>query len=190
MPRQPYISKAKITIDSHKHDDQIKSIEEAQHEAVRLDYMDAKNADIKEARYEVEDKFDDLDNETVQNKDSYQVGRIDLSFPETVEEFKDSIHCYPPSYYTISAKERLLLLYAENFRHQFVINNSKRRPLVLALPNECNVQKFVCTTIRPTSFLHRPLIRNAEECASFVADFIIYEPLDDMMSFVSTLYLF
>ncbi|KNC23965.1 Coiled-coil domain-containing protein lobo, partial [Lucilia cuprina] len=142
-----------------------------------------------------EDKFDDLNIKTVQNKYSHQVGRIDLSFPETVEEFKDSIHCHPPSYYTISAKERLLLLHAENFRHQFVINNSNRRPLVLALPNECNVQvsilsdlkKFVCATIRPTSFLHKPLIRNAEECASFVADFIIYEPLDDMMSFRFTI---
>ncbi|XP_037813549.1 coiled-coil domain-containing protein lobo [Lucilia sericata] len=183
MPRQPYISKAKIKIDPHKHDDQIKSIEEAHQETARLAEMEAENADIEEASYEEEEELEDLKIETVQNEDSRQVGRIDLSFPETVEEFKDSIHCYPPSYYTLSAKERLLLLYAENFRHQFVINNSNRRPLVLALPNECNVQKFVCTTIRPSSFLHKPLIRNAEECASFVADFIIYEPLDDMMSF-------
>ncbi|XP_046804386.1 coiled-coil domain-containing protein lobo-like [Lucilia cuprina] len=51
------------------------------------------------------------------------------------------------------------------------------------------MNKFVCATIRPTSFLHKPLIRNAEECASIVADFIIYEPLDDMMSFVLKLLL-
>ncbi|KAL9897654.1 coiled-coil domain-containing protein lost boys [Glossina fuscipes fuscipes] len=134
-----------------------------------------------------EEEDEEYFEELLGNEDSTIVGRIDLAFPETIDEFADSELCYPPSYYTLSPKERLLLLYAENFRHQFIINNPNRRPLVLALPNECKVQKFVSTTIRPTAFLHVPLIRNAEECAKFVADFIIYEPLEDMMSFPTRL---
>lgn len=67
-------------------------------------------------------------------------GTIDITFPETIEEFHDSAQCYPRSYYTVSTKERLLLLYAENFRRQFVLTHPRRRAMVLALPNECNVQ--------------------------------------------------
>ncbi|KAM7359690.1 coiled-coil domain-containing protein lost boys [Cochliomyia hominivorax] len=179
-----YISKAKIKIDLHKYDDELKAIEKAH----RVEEIEAE-CDEEEYSYKEgdEEDFDGLDFQPIQAEDSFNVGRIDLSFPETIEEFQDSVECYPPSYYTLSAKERVLLLYAENFRNQFVIRNSKRRPLVLAVPNECKVQKFVCTTIRPTAFLYTPLIRNAEECASFVADFIVYEPLDDMMSFPTRL---
>ncbi|KAI9578207.1 hypothetical protein GQX74_015093 [Glossina fuscipes] len=174
---QPFVS----TIDPNKHADALKEIEIRHAEDARMAELAAEEALEEECEEEEDEEYFE---ELLGNEDSTIVGRIDLAFPETIDEFADSELCYPPSYYTLSPKERLLLLYAENFRHQFIINNPNRRPLVLALPNECKVQKFVSTTIRPTAFLHVPLIRNAEECAKFVADFIIYEPLEDMMSFI------
>ncbi|XP_055851877.1 coiled-coil domain-containing protein lobo [Episyrphus balteatus] len=109
---------------------------------------------------------------------SYDDGRIDLAYPEHLE-FKSSSECYPRSYYTLSGKERLLLLFAENFRRQFNSSYPNRRPLLLATKNECNVQKLVCTTIRPTAFLFPSLISSLEGCAEFVADFIEYQPLEN-----------
>lgn len=135
--RRPYVSKAKIKIDPHKHDEQIKAIEEARRAEAALAEMEA---ECEEEEYGEESYEGEEEEIHFESEDPFQVGRIDISFPETTEEFKDSDQCYQPSYYTLSPKERLLLLYAENFRHQFVINNCKRRPLVLALPNECNVQ--------------------------------------------------
>lgn len=135
--RHPFVSKAKIKIDPHKHDEQIKAIEESHQLDEALIEMEA---DCEEEEYYGEDCEDEEEEIHYESEDPFQIGRIDISFPETIEEYKDSDQCYPISYYTLSPKERLLLLYAENFRHQFVINNCKRRPLVLALPNECNIQ--------------------------------------------------
>lgn len=136
-----YTSKAKIKIDPHKHDNLIKAIEDAHREADRLAEFEAENECGEEDLISgEEEELAEYETESTLLEDPFQIGRIDLSFPETIDEFKDSVHCYPPSYYTLSPKERLLLLYAENFRHQFVVQNTKRRPLVLAIPNECNVQ--------------------------------------------------
>lgn len=91
------------------------------------------------------------------------------------------------SYFTLSPKEKLVLVFAENFRRQYKELFPKRRPLVLAVENECHVQKFVSTTIRPTTFIEFPeLIDNWKACASFVADHIIYEPLESSTNMVST----
>uniref|UniRef100_A0A1A9W7D8 Probable deoxycytidylate deaminase n=1 Tax=Glossina brevipalpis TaxID=37001 RepID=A0A1A9W7D8_9MUSC len=173
---QPFVS----TIDPSRHAEALKQLEDRHAEEARLAEIAAEEALEEEGEEEEDEEYSE---ELMENEDAIMIGRIDMAFPETTEEFADSELCYPPSYYTLSPKERLILLYVENFRHQYIINNPNRRPLVMALPNECKVQKFVCTTIRPTAFLHVPLIRNAEECAKFVADFIIYEPLEDMMSF-------
>ncbi|XP_055904389.1 coiled-coil domain-containing protein lobo [Eupeodes corollae] len=113
--------------------------------------------------------------------DSYDDGHIDLAYPEHLE-FKSSAECYPKSYYTLSGKERLLLLFAENFKRQFTSLYPNRRPLLLAIKNECDVQKLVCTTIRPTAFLFPSLISSLEGCASFVADFIEYTPLKNLQA--------
>ncbi len=43
--------------------------------------------------------------------------------------------------------------------------------------NEYGVDKFVCSTVRPT-VLPIPELYDLYECASFLAGFIIYEPLD------------
>lgn len=48
------------------------------------------------------------------------------------------------------------------------------------------MQKFVCTTIRPTAFIFPELISSIEEIAKFVADFIQYEPLEDQINLVRT----
>uniref|UniRef100_A0A1B0GJC5 Uncharacterized protein n=1 Tax=Lutzomyia longipalpis TaxID=7200 RepID=A0A1B0GJC5_LUTLO len=106
-----------------------------------------------------------------------QIGIIDVSFPEAkdpkFEEFTD----FPPSYTTLSAKEKVILMFAENFRQQYNEKYIDRMPLILALKNECGVQKFVSTTIRPTSLHYPDLIGSWEKISSFVADHIEYEPL-------------
>ncbi|XP_013106495.1 coiled-coil domain-containing protein lobo isoform X2 [Stomoxys calcitrans] len=170
-----YSTKARIRLDPHNHYEAIRDIERRHMED------NAEEGEVEE-QLENEDNLELEDVVPSDIPDGPDIGRIDISFPETIDDFKDSELCYPPSYYTLSPKERLLLLYAENFRHQFALNNHKSRPLVLAPPNECNVQKFVCTTIRPTSFLNIDL-RSIEGIASFVADFIIYEPFDDTIHF-------
>ncbi|XP_036320532.1 coiled-coil domain-containing protein lobo-like [Rhagoletis pomonella] len=171
-----------VRSDPKKHEAELKEFEEkciAENLSVHEEVLEEPLLDVEEMReHETEDERDSVE--------PVNIGRIDLSFPETAAEFANSSLCYPPSYYTLSPKERLLLLYAENFRSQFSTLYPKRRALVLALPNECNVQKLVCTTIRPTAFFHIPLIGSENECASFVADFVEYEPLEDMMKFVSS----
>uniref|UniRef100_A0A0A1WGW2 Dynein regulatory complex subunit 7 n=1 Tax=Zeugodacus cucurbitae TaxID=28588 RepID=A0A0A1WGW2_ZEUCU len=175
-----------VRIDPKRHEAKLKEIEErhiaealaAQEEALEEELLDQE--EMCEEEDAVEEQWSDIES-------PLDVGHIDLSFTETAYEFANSPQCYPPSYYMLLPKERILLLYAENFRKQFATLYPERRPLVLALTNECNVQKFVCTTIRPTAFIHIPLIGSEIECAKFVADFIIYEPLEDMMKFPTRL---
>jgi hypothetical protein len=113
-------------------------------------------------------------------------GAISITFPENLSPHFEGRSNFPKSYYTISSKEKLLLLFAENFRRQFKEKYLMRRPLVLAPFNECNVQKFVSTTIKPTTFVMFPeLIDSWENCSSFIADYITYEPLEKPISIVS-----
>lgn len=114
-----------------------------------------------------------------------QSGMIYTCFPEGRN--KPEYDQFPESYFTLSPKEKLLLVFAENFRRQYKQLYPLRRPLVLAIENECKVQKFVSTTIRPTTFIEFPeLIDNWQACASFIADHIIYEPLENSTKIVST----
>ncbi|KAH8383937.1 hypothetical protein KR009_011374 [Drosophila setifemur] len=177
MPRvifQKY-KKWTSTLDPDRHKAKFKEIDELrQSQTTETEFWD------EEGYYEEEmGEYEESEFSLSEGEPSLNIGKIDLSFPETIEEFEDSQQCYPPSYYTLSPKERLLLLYAENFRKQLVLSHPKRRAMVLALPNECRVQKFVCTTIRPTAFIYPELISNVEEIAKFVADFVQYEPLED-----------
>uniref|UniRef100_A0A8D8Y671 Dynein regulatory complex subunit 7 n=1 Tax=Cacopsylla melanoneura TaxID=428564 RepID=A0A8D8Y671_9HEMI len=88
---------------------------------------------------------------------------------------------YPESYRKNTNKEKLLVWYCENFRRQYTMCFPERRPLVLALENECGVQKMVCTSISPSPI---PLIefKSWSGCASYVSDHIVYEPLDQPTS--------
>lgn len=110
------------------------------------------------------------------------VARISLEF---IDGDAEKYHQYPNSYYTFSARERLLLIFAENFRRRFIHSYPERKPLVLAVPNECDIQKFVSTSIRPTSFLYHEFIDCWTGPAQFVADFITYELLQNPLEFVS-----
>ncbi|XP_078089368.1 dynein regulatory complex subunit 7 [Mustelus asterias] len=84
---------------------------------------------------------------------------------------------YPTSYQENTVKEKIMLQYAENFRGQYVYMYPDRKPLFLYPLNECRVQKFVSTTLRPTLLKHEELY-NWEGCAQFVSDFLIVDSLD------------
>lgn len=114
-----------------------------------------------------------------------EFGIIYTCFPDNRD--KPEFSHFPESYFSLRPKEKLLLLFAENFRRQFKELYPKRRPLVLAIENECQVQKFVSTTIQPTTFVEFPeLIDNWQACSSFIADHILFEPLEHATRIVST----
>ncbi|XP_059610978.1 coiled-coil domain-containing protein lobo [Phlebotomus argentipes] len=106
-----------------------------------------------------------------------QIGIIDVSFPEVKNPKFEDFSDFPQSYWTLTPKEKLILMFAENFRQQHNEKHIDRMPLVLAPKNECGIQKFVSTTIRPTSLHYPDLIGSWEKISSFVADHIEYEPL-------------
>ncbi|KAL2093675.1 hypothetical protein ACEWY4_010987 [Coilia grayii] len=83
----------------------------------------------------------------------------------------------PQSYKRSSLKEKQLIALAENFWRQYTHIYPDRKPLLLCPLNECGVEKFVSTTLRPT-VLPYPVLFNWEGCANFVSDFLSLEPLD------------
>lgn len=71
---------------------------------------------------------------------SEELGLIKLCWPELSEvNFEDRTN-FPDTYLKNSNKEKLLLLYAENFRRQFCYKYPERKPLLLACDNECGMQ--------------------------------------------------
>ncbi|KAK5648480.1 hypothetical protein RI129_003372 [Pyrocoelia pectoralis] len=106
-----------------------------------------------------------------------ELGIITLCWPDVEKpNFENRIH-FPKRYVHNSDKEKLLLLYTENFRRQFDNLYPHRKPLLLACPNEVGVMKMVCTTLRPTT-LPYPEIETWEDCAAFIGDHFKYEPLE------------
>ncbi|XP_077410404.1 dynein regulatory complex subunit 7 isoform X2 [Vanacampus margaritifer] len=83
----------------------------------------------------------------------------------------------PESYRHNSLEEVRLLAIADNFQRQYRLLCPERKPLLICHINECGVQKFVSTTLRPTMTSH-PELLNWEGCASFVADFLCLNPLE------------
>jgi len=84
----------------------------------------------------------------------------------------------PTSYSQNGDEELLVLEYIENFRRQFVQLYPDRKELLLCPRNECGLEKFICTTIRPTKLEYNELY-DLEACAFFVAEHIQYEALQD-----------
>ncbi len=84
----------------------------------------------------------------------------------------------PPPYRTNSHKEELCLEYVDNFNRQFVQLFPQRKSLWLHPKNECDVTKFVCTTVRPTQLTYKELY-DLGDCSSFVSSFFEYEPLEN-----------
>ncbi|XP_028167850.1 coiled-coil domain-containing protein lobo-like [Ostrinia furnacalis] len=121
------------------------------------------------------------------NNAIYELGVVNLCWPEISEPVFETRTSFPKSYYTNSTKERLLLAYAENFRRQFSFyyKDKLRKPLLLQVPNECGLQKMVCTSIRPTKLCYADT-NTWQGIASLVADYFDYEPLTKPMLHVST----
>jgi len=83
----------------------------------------------------------------------------------------------PENYLANTNKEELCLEYVRNFNSRFVALQPKLDPLFLIARNEYGVDKFVPTGLRPT-LLPFTDVYDLAEAASFVANFLHYEPLD------------
>ncbi|CAH1791154.1 unnamed protein product [Owenia fusiformis] len=97
---------------------------------------------------------------------------IDVDNSETYD-----LENFSKSYKEISPKEKLILSFAENFRRQYVHLYRDRKPLFLNPLNECGVEKFVCTTIRPIQLPYQSLY-DWDGCGEFVADYLNFVPLE------------
>lgn len=71
---------------------------------------------------------------------NFELGLIPLCWPEIKQPVFENRTHFPENYYKNSEKEKLTLLYAENFRRQFVHQFPNRRQLILAADNELGVQ--------------------------------------------------
>ena len=81
------------------------------------------------------------------------------------------------SYHTNSTKEELCFEYIQTFLDQYKELYPKRTLPYMIAENEYGVKKFVCTTLRPTQ-MPVPELYDLHEAASFLAGYIVYEPLD------------
>ncbi|NXS95586.1 DRC7 protein, partial [Jacana jacana] len=93
----------------------------------------------------------------------------------------------PSSYKTNTLKEKKLLHIADHFLQQYTHLCPDRKPLFLHPVNECGVEKFVSTTLRPTLLPYAELY-HWDGCASFVSDYLIMEPLESPITPPSLLY--
>lgn len=105
----------------------------------------------------------------------------DIQVPDmpsiTVPQEKFDEEEFPYSYKNNVAKEILVQAYAENFRRQYVQLYRDRKPLLLCPMNECGIEKFVCTTIRPTKLPFREMY-NWDGASEFVSDYMNFVPLE------------
>ena len=88
----------------------------------------------------------------------------------------------PASYVSTTDKEDKIISYARDFDKTFTELYPHRHQLLLLPLNECGIQKFICTTVRPTQ-LHHTDLYDLDGCAQFVANFIKYETLKDRTRF-------
>ncbi|NXQ95038.1 DRC7 protein, partial [Sagittarius serpentarius] len=93
----------------------------------------------------------------------------------------------PSSYKTNSLKEKKLLHIADHFLQQYTHLCPDRKPPFLHPVNECGVEKFVSTTVRPTLLPYTELY-HWDGCASFVSDYLTMEPLKSPVTPPSSLY--
>ncbi|XP_045298851.1 dynein regulatory complex subunit 7 isoform X1 [Leopardus geoffroyi] len=115
---------------------------------------------------------------------------IEMAIPEKLSTFtKDTINIskLPLSYQSNTLKEEHLLQVADSFSRQYSHLCPDRVPLFLHPLNECDVPKFVSTTIRPT-LMPYPELYNWDSCAQFVSDFLSMVPLPDPLKPPSHLY--
>ncbi|NWY56077.1 DRC7 protein, partial [Chionis minor] len=130
---------------------------------------------------EISDNLQDLETE---------VSMEQVCVPSDVLDFDWSsidMSQLPSSYKTNSLKEKKLLRIAEHFLQQYTDLCPDRKPLFLHPVNECGVEKFVSTTVRPTLLPYTELY-HWDGCASFVSDYLTMEPLKSPIAPPSSLY--
>ena len=103
-------------------------------------------------------------------------GRLNTK-EKRVADLKKSASSAPFSYRTNSTKEELCFEYIQTFLDQYKELYPKRALPYMVAENEYGVKKFVCTSLRPTQIPFAELY-DLHECASFLAGYIVYEPLD------------
>ena len=94
-----------------------------------------------------------------------------------VKAAKDGSVPTPDPYVSNDHKESLCLEYVKDFNSNFTRLTPERPPLFLTAKNEFGVDKFVCTTVRPTQLQYREMY-DVKKCATFVAHYLDYEPLE------------
>lgn len=108
-----------------------------------------------------------------------ELGRFTITLPkmkiEPTEVFDPAD--FPESYQQNINKEKLIISFAENFHRQYVHLYRDRKPLLLSPVNELGVEKFVCTTIRPTELEFHELY-HWSGAAEFVADYLNFVSID------------
>ncbi|NXO36247.1 DRC7 protein, partial [Locustella ochotensis] len=129
----------------------------------------------------ISDSLDDVETDEAEKKAS--VASEELAFDWSSI---DTSHL-PSSYKTNSWQEKELLQLADHFFQQYTLLCPDRKPLFIHPVNECGVQKFVSTTVRPT-LLPYPDMYYWSGCASFVCDYLIMEPLKCPITPPSSLY--
>ncbi|KAH9593703.1 Dynein regulatory complex subunit 7 [Schistosoma haematobium] len=101
-----------------------------------------------------------------------------LYLPDNYDKLPESfdISTFPQSHKQNNLKESQLLEYCENFCRQYAHLCPDRTKLFLIPMNECDIQKFVCTTLSKT-YLNYPELYLWYGAAKFVADFLNFVPL-------------
>lgn len=108
--------------------------EEREPEPKPFSYIEMLDAPIRELQEPIEITPDHL------KMIAQELGLIKLCWPDLTDVTFENRTNFPESYLKNSSKEKLLLLYAENFRRQFCFKFPDRKPLFLACDNECGMQ--------------------------------------------------
>lgn len=93
-----------------------------------------------------------------------------------IQKLQESkVHCHQEN----SQYEKI----CEAIANDYVINFLKKRPemrdrVIVLATNEFGLTKCVCSTLKPT-LLPYPEVYGCHQCASFVANYLEYEPLED-----------
>ncbi|XP_012599411.3 dynein regulatory complex subunit 7 [Microcebus murinus] len=151
----------------------------------------AERAEREKAAWQVEVRLEEttLSPETLRELER-KVSEIEtpvLTGPPVITKDTIDISSLPLSYKTNTPKEEHLLQVADDFSRQYSHLCPDRVPLFLHPLNECEVPKFVSTTIRPT-LMPYPDLYNWDGCAQFVADFLTVVPLPDPLKPPPSLY--
>ncbi|GIY54819.1 dynein regulatory complex subunit 7 [Caerostris darwini] len=83
----------------------------------------------------------------------------------------------PISYFENNQKEEEILYLAKNYQRQFRFLYPQRPEPTLYLENECNMSKLICTYFCPIKITKTAELREWNECAVFLADYVEYTPL-------------